>query len=147
MQELRVCIDAELQRERDSNGVLQQHHQAAGGIWMLAVSNYEVQFEHEQQLSERILFPATPSQSNGIEDARFVRFQDDDGTFLYYATFTAYDGKVVMPELVETRDFLRFRFITLNGPACARTRAWRCFPARSMVTMQCSRDRTTKVSI
>ena len=31
-------------------------------------------------LSERILFPATPSQRNGIEDARFVRFQNDDGT-------------------------------------------------------------------
>ena len=66
---------------------------------------------------ERILFPATPSQRNGIEDARFVRFQNDDGTLVYYATYTAYDGKLVLPELVETSDFLRFRFITLNGPA------------------------------
>ena len=56
----------------------------------------------DQELSERILFPATPSQRNGIEDARFVRFQNDDGTHRYYATFTAYDGRVVVPELVET---------------------------------------------
>ena len=96
---------------------------------MLAQSNYEVQFEAEQKLSTRILFPATPSQSNGIEDARFVRFQNDDGSHLYYATFTAYDGKVVMPELVETHDFLRFRFRTLNGPA-AQNKGMAMFPRK-----------------
>ena len=68
---------------------------------MVARSNYEVQFLPEQQLSERIIFPATPSQRNGIEDARFVCFDNEDGTHTYYATFTAYDGKLVVPELVE----------------------------------------------
>ena len=58
-----------------------------------------------------------PSQSNGIEDARFVRFQNSDGTFTYYATYTAYDGKITLPQLLETRDFFHFKFITLNGPA------------------------------
>ena len=78
-------------------------------------------------MSERILFPATPSQRNGIEDARFVRFQNGDGSHVYYATFTAYDGRVVMPELVETADFLHFRFVTLNGPA-ARNKGMALFP-------------------
>jgi predicted GH43/DUF377 family glycosyl hydrolase len=96
---------------------------------MLARSNYQVQFLPEQPLSERILFPATPSQRNGIEDARFVRFQNDDGTYIYYATFTAYDGTVVMPELVETSDFLNFRFITLNGPA-AQNKGMAMFPRK-----------------
>ena len=96
---------------------------------MLARSNYEVQFRPEQQISERILFPATPSQRNGIEDARFVCFQDDDGTPLYYATFTAYDGRVVVPELVETADFLHFRFRTLNGPA-AENKGMALFPRK-----------------
>jgi predicted GH43/DUF377 family glycosyl hydrolase len=68
-------------------------------------------------LSERVLFPVTPSQSNGIEDARFVRFQREDGTQIYYATYTAYDGKMILPQFLETSDFLRFKFITLNGPA------------------------------
>jgi predicted GH43/DUF377 family glycosyl hydrolase len=90
---------------------------AAKGIWMLAKSNYEVQFQPDQLLCERVIFPATPSQRNGIEDARFVRFLRDDGTYTYYATFTAFDGRIVMPELVETPDFELFRFITLNGPA------------------------------
>jgi predicted GH43/DUF377 family glycosyl hydrolase len=96
---------------------------------MLARSNYEVQFQADQQLSARIIFPATPSQRNGIEDARFVRFQNDDGSHSYYATFTAYDGKVVMPELVETSDFLRFRFRTLNGPA-AQNKGMALFPRK-----------------
>src|SRR3989475_11412130 len=84
---------------------------------MRARSNYEVQFQPQQRLSERVIFPATPSQRNGIEAARFVFFQNDAGTPISSATFTASDGKVVVPELVETSDFLLFRFITLNGPA------------------------------
>jgi len=80
-------------------------------------------------LSERILFPATPSQRNGIEDARFVCFRNDDGTHIYYATFTAFDGRVVVPELVETFDFLHFRFITLNGPA-AENKGMAIFPRK-----------------
>ena len=86
-------------------------------ILTFAQSNYDVQFAPDSRLSERVLFPVTPSQSNGIEDARFVLFQDDDGTRNYYATYTAYDGKFVLPQLIETADFLHFKFITLNGPA------------------------------
>jgi predicted GH43/DUF377 family glycosyl hydrolase len=90
---------------------------AARKILMLAQSNYEVQFAPDSRLSERVLFPVTPSQSNGIEDARFVRFQHEDGTLRYYATYTAYDGKMILPQFIETGDFLHFKFITLNGPA------------------------------
>lgn len=129
MQELRRSIDAEVDQERQAFGILDEDQRTAHGIWMLALSNYEVQFQPEQKLSERILFPATPSQSNGIEDARFVRFQNDDGSYIYYATFTAFDGKVVMPELVETVDFHRFRFITLNGPA-AQNKGMAMFPRK-----------------
>jgi predicted GH43/DUF377 family glycosyl hydrolase len=95
----------------------------------LAESNYEVQFSPEQELSERIIFPSSPSQRNGIEDARFVCFRNEDGTSVYYATFTAYDGRVVMPELMETSDFLRFRFLTLNGPA-AHNKGMALFPRK-----------------
>jgi predicted GH43/DUF377 family glycosyl hydrolase len=125
LEELRSSLQSEQFRQPD--GMTQQDQDEAQGIWMLARSNYEVQFQPGQQLSERILFPATPSQRNGMEDARFVCFRNDDGTRVYYATFTAYDGRVVMPELVETSDFLRFRFITLNGPA-AENKGMAIFP-------------------
>ena len=90
---------------------------AARGILLLAESNYEVHFTPESQISQRVCFPSAPSQSNGIEDARFVRFLNDDGGFTYYATYTAYDGKITLPQLLETPDFLHFKFRTLNGPA------------------------------
>lgn len=115
LEELRAALKVEQFRLPD--GMTQKDQTASQGIWMLARSNYEVQFDPRQQISARILFPATPSQRNGIEDARFVRFQNEDGSHCYYATFTAYDGRLVVPELVETADFLHFRFITLNGPA------------------------------
>jgi predicted GH43/DUF377 family glycosyl hydrolase len=83
----------------------------------LARSCFEVQFDTDSRLSERVLFPYTAVQSHGIEDARFVLFQDDDGTRTYYATFTAYDGKEIQPQFFETPDFLQFKFATLNGPA------------------------------
>jgi predicted GH43/DUF377 family glycosyl hydrolase len=102
---------------------------SAQAIWRLADSNYQVQFNPDQELSERIIFPASPSQRNGIEDARFVCFQNEDGAPVYYATFTAYDGRVVMPELMETSDFLQFRFITLNGPA-AQNKGMALFPRK-----------------
>src|SRR5882724_952192 len=86
-------------------------------ILALAQSNYEVQFAPDSRLSERVLFPATPSQSNGIEDARFVLFQNDDGSRNYYATYTAYDGRLILPQFIDTPDFLHFKFITLNGAA------------------------------
>jgi predicted GH43/DUF377 family glycosyl hydrolase len=123
LEELRANLEAEVKRSRLSD------QNAIQGIWMLARSNYEVQFQPQQRLCERIIFPATPSQRNGIEDARFVCFQNDDGTHVYYATFTAFDGKVVLPELVETSDFLRFRFITLNGPA-AENKGMAIFPRK-----------------
>jgi predicted GH43/DUF377 family glycosyl hydrolase len=127
LEELRVSLQTE--QFRTTDGLGREYQNAAQGIWMLARSNYEVQFQPEQELSERVLFPATPSQRNGIEDARFVRFQNDDGTHSYYATFTAYDGRVVVPELVETSNFLLFRFITLNGPA-AQNKGMALFPRK-----------------
>ncbi len=90
---------------------------AAHGILLLAESNFEVSFNPSSQTSQRVLFPSVPSQSNGIEDARFVRFQEDDNSYTYYATYTAYDSKITLPQMLETNDFVHFKFITLNGPA------------------------------
>jgi predicted GH43/DUF377 family glycosyl hydrolase len=127
LDDLRAALKAETCRIGGTLSV--EGESAKKGIWMLAKSNYEVQFEPDQLLCERIIFPATPSQRNGIEDARFVHFKKSDGTYIYFATFTAFDGRVVMPELVETSDFLFFRFITLNGPA-ARDKGLAMFPRK-----------------
>ena len=129
LEELRNSLQTELAQSRVLNTSLCEDEEVSRGIQMLALSNHEVQFQREQSLSQRIIFPATPSQRNGIEDARFVCFNNDDGTNIYYATFTAYDGKVIMPELIETSDFLLFRFVTLNGPA-AENKGMAIFPRK-----------------
>ncbi|MDC0935433.1 glycoside hydrolase family 130 protein [Pirellulales bacterium] len=88
-------------------------------IIILAKSNYEITYLPEHNLSERLIFPFGPTESNGIEDARFVEFQEENGVTHYYATYSAYDGKLVLPQLLETDDFLNFKMHTLNGPAIA----------------------------
>jgi len=128
MQALRSSIDKQLKQVRGLNGA-EEHKTTAEGIWMLARSNYAVKFHRDQELSGRVIFPCSPSQSGGIEDARFVLFQNDDGSQIYYATFTAYNGQLIVPELLETEDFLHFRCITLNGPA-AQNKDMAMFPRK-----------------
>jgi hypothetical protein len=101
----------------------------AVAIGALARANYEIECDAESDLSERVVFPYSPTETNGIEDARFVRFVEDDGSVHYYATYTAFDGDVTLPQLVETDDFVRFRLCTLNGPGIAN-KGMAMFPRR-----------------
>lgn len=96
-------------------------------IHLLASSNYLTVFPRESPVSERVLFPAGPKESQGMEDARFVRFVHDDGSVSYFATYTAFDGLDVLPQLIETADFVSFRVATLNG-AHARNKGMALFP-------------------
>ncbi len=93
----------------------------------LASSNYESSFAPDSKLSERVLFPAGPTESHGMEDARFVCFTCDDGTVTYLAPYTAFDGYQILPQLIETADFMTFRISTLNG-ASARNKGIALFP-------------------
>jgi predicted GH43/DUF377 family glycosyl hydrolase len=95
----------------------------------LAESNYEIYFGPATTVSERIIFPVSPNESNGIEDARFVHFTDDDGRTAYYATYTAYNGRVILPQFIETADFLHFHVSTLNGRA-VQNKGMALFPRR-----------------
>jgi predicted GH43/DUF377 family glycosyl hydrolase len=98
-------------------------------IQWLADSNYELRFSERLALSERIIFPVSENESNGIEDARFVQFTDTDGSVMYYATYTAYNGRAILPQLIETQDFLNFRVLTLNGSA-VQNKGMALFPRR-----------------
>jgi len=98
-------------------------------IKWLTESNYEVFFPHRQLISERVIFPLSQNESNGVEDARFVRFVDEDGSVTYYATYTAYNGRAILPQMIETKDFHRFKISTLNGPM-ARNKGMALFPRR-----------------
>ncbi len=88
----------------------------------------ELTFNPEEELSERVIFPVTKSQSNGIEDARFVKFHDGSRK-TYYATYTAYSGRAIRSELIETSDFMSFRLTPLKGTA-ARNKGMALFPRK-----------------
>ncbi len=96
-------------------------------IRMLASSNYVTSFPPESALTERVIFPAGPHETHGMEDARFVRFIENDGTAKYYGTYTAFDGFKILPQLIETEDFLSFTISTLNGSA-AQNKGMALFP-------------------
>ena len=123
-------LDHSVLRVRQQTKPVSRHlRRATECIRWLADSNYELRFSAKQALSERIIFPVSPNESNGIEDARFVRFQDDDGTVTYCATYTAYNGRAILPQLIETQDFLHFRILTLNGNA-VQNKGMAMFPRR-----------------
>jgi predicted GH43/DUF377 family glycosyl hydrolase len=91
--------------------------EALKNILWLADSNYFIKFEAKNDISERVIFPLSENENRGIEDARFVRFFDDNGDVTYYATYTAYNWICILPQLLVTKDFLNFDIITLNGKA------------------------------
>jgi len=95
----------------------------------LAARSYKAEFEPTSDLGERVLYPATAVEINGIEDARFVRFVDDDGTVTYYGTCTAFDGTAVVQELFATEDFASFDVSPLLG-AGATNKGLALFPRR-----------------
>ena len=95
----------------------------------LAEANYDVSFADDIPLSDRIVFPVSTNESNGIEDARFVRFVDDDGSVTYYGTYTAYNGRMILPQLMETDDFRCFRARVLHGRA-VQNKGMALFPRR-----------------
>ncbi len=81
----------------------------------LVSAQYEINFSIDSAISERVIFPISASEQRGIEDARFVKFTDDNGEVTYFATYTAYDGVTVLPKLISTTDFYNFKILPVNG--------------------------------
>jgi predicted GH43/DUF377 family glycosyl hydrolase len=98
-------------------------------IRWLARSNYQLELSRDAEVSEMVIFPQTSNESRGIEDLRMVRFVNDDGAVTYYGTCTAFDGFRILPQLIETTDFLRIGVHTLNG-ARAKNKGMALFPRR-----------------
>lgn len=122
-------LEAELQNLAQSDVPAALRFETERAMHWLAASSYQVDFPDQVPLTERVLAPSAPVESRGMEDARMVRFVEDDGTVRYLATYSAYDGFEVLPQLIETADFLSFRVSTLTG-ACARGKGMALFPRK-----------------
>jgi predicted GH43/DUF377 family glycosyl hydrolase len=97
-------------------------------LW-LASSHYEIKFSLDTAISERVIFPVSENERNGIEDARFVKYTADNGEVTYYATYTAYDGFTILPKLIETKDFYHFKILPINGEI-GRNKGMALFPRK-----------------
>ncbi len=106
-----------------------EHEASLDDVRWLAHSNYHLELPRDAEASEVVIFPQSSNESRGIEDLRMVRFVGDDGTVAYYGTCTAFDGYHVLPQLIETRDFLTVGVHTING-ACAKNKGMALFPRR-----------------
>ena len=122
-------LEAQIEKFRSSRFHIKDKNEAIDMVRWLARSNYEVIFKADQQISERVIFPVTENESSGIEDARFVRFVDDDGSVNYYATYTAFNGFAILPQLLHTTDFLTFKIHTLSGNV-AKNKGMALFPRK-----------------
>ena len=97
-------------------------------MW-LASSHYEMDFSLDTDISERVIFPIADTEKRGIEDARFVKFSEDDGSSVYYATYTAYDGISILPKLLMTHDFQHFQVLPIHGEI-AQNKGMALFPRK-----------------
>lgn len=108
-------LQAAVNQTLAENNASAEKKQAIEEIVWLADSHYEISFSRDTDISERVIFPVSFTERKGIEDARFVKFSDESGETDYYATYTAYDGNTILPKLIQTRDFYRFRIKPLHG--------------------------------
>jgi len=107
----------------------EDHLKIINEMMWLASSHYEINFSIDSAISERVIFPISATEQGGIEDARFVKFTDDNGEITYYATYTAYDGMTILPKLIKTTDFYNFKILPINGEI-AQNKGMALFPRK-----------------
>ena len=122
-------LDRAVAEARAAGGEAPHIEESLQEILWLAHSNYQLELPRGAEASELVIFPQTKNESHGIEDLRMVRFVEDDGKVTYFGTYTAFDGYHVLPQLIETRDFLHIGVHTING-ACAQNKGMALFPRR-----------------
>jgi len=118
-----------LELVRKDPGLTDDHIKIMNQLMWLASSHYEITFSIDSAISERVIFPISATEQKGIEDARFVKFTDDNGEVTYYGTYTAYDGEVILPKLIKTTDFFTFKILPINGEI-AHNKGMALFPRK-----------------
>lgn len=123
------ALKQEVARILKETNMIAERKTALEEMTWLADSFYDVEFKHDADLSARVIFPISESESSGIEDARFVKFIEDDGAVKIFATYTAYNGHTILPKLLSTDDFYTFRIMPLHGDG-AKNKNLALFPSK-----------------
>ncbi|HSJ68364.1 MAG TPA: glycoside hydrolase family 130 protein [Anditalea sp.] len=123
------ALKQEVNRILENTNMIAERRVALEEMTWLVNSFYDIQFNHDSDLSARVIFPISESESRGIEDARFVRFNDEEGKITIFATYTAYNGHTILPKLLSTTDFYNFRIMPLHGKG-AQNKNLALFPSK-----------------
>lgn len=123
------ALKQEVSKVLEDTNMIAERRGALEEMTWLVDSFYDIEFKHDSDLSARVIFPISQSESSGIEDARFVRFIDEDGSIKVYATYTAYNGRTILPKLLSTDDFYTFRIMPLHGEG-AQNKNLALFPSK-----------------
>ena len=124
-----AALDQQFARLQTSLSTRRHAGETISLLRSIAERTYAVEFSDHITLSERVVWPSTGAEQAGMEDARFVRFIDDDGSITFYATYTAYSGSRISQQLLETTDFQSFISAPIVGRAAAN-KGLALFPRR-----------------
>ncbi|MCZ6685878.1 MAG: glycoside hydrolase family 130 protein [Candidatus Dadabacteria bacterium] len=122
-------LGGEIERTRQSHESPYGWEECKENMLCLALSNSKLVIPADAEASEMVIFPSSENESQGIEDLRLVQFTDDDGSVRYYGTYSAYNGHVTFPTLLETRDFKTIEIRTIYG-RCAKNKGMALFPRK-----------------
>jgi len=122
-------LNESIKHFREKGILTQKEERAIDTLYWILRSNYEIEFHDDSDISERVIFPRSTTDIRAIEDARFVAFSNGNGSFTYYAPYTAYNGISILPQLIETKDFFRFRIRTMTGPG-SQNKGMALFPEK-----------------
>ena len=109
-----LLTSIEMFKHNIGDKITEFHNNAIDSLIWLADSTYEITFNQELSLSGRVIFPSAKTKLRGLEDARFVLFNENQEA-KYYATVTAFNGQIILPQLIETNDFIHFKISSLIG--------------------------------
>ena len=121
-------LEESVKRFREKGILTPKEEQAIDTLYWILRSNYEIEFHDDSDISERVIFPRSTTDIRAIEDARFVAFSNGNG-YTYYAPYTAYNGISILPQIIETRDFYRFKVSTMTGPG-SQNKGMALFPEK-----------------
>ncbi|MCJ7758663.1 MAG: glycoside hydrolase family 130 protein [Gillisia sp.] len=122
-------LKSEVERVLLNSDLSSVHQIALEEMTWLVDSFYDIKFNKDSDITERVIFPVSDAEKSGIEDARFVHFTDDDNSVKIFATYTAYNGIHILPKLISTEDFYKFRVMPMHGNG-ARDKNLALFPRK-----------------
>lgn len=122
-------LTRQLTRLQTNLSTREHGHETIAEMQAIAERTYGIEFPSHTAISEHVLWPSMDAEAVGMEDARFVRFTDDDGSVTFYATYTAYSGNHISQQLLQTNDFRSFVSTPMVGRAAAN-KGLALFPRR-----------------